>query len=66
MFLYVHRESDSITIQEDQKLDLVEMLESVTYLMCGDDPIEPAMFSKVCVRKSNVINSIRSFQDLVK
>ena len=34
-------------IDDDQKTDLVEMLESVTYLICQDDPVQPSQFCKV-------------------
>ena len=36
-----------MTINDDQKTDLVEMLESVTYLICQDDPVQPSQFCKV-------------------
>ena len=36
-----------MTIRDDQKTDLVEMLESVTYLICQDDPVQPPQFCKV-------------------
>eukprot|EP00090_Calanus_glacialis_P005272 TRINITY_DN14088_c0_g1_i1.p1 TRINITY_DN14088_c0_g1~~TRINITY_DN14088_c0_g1_i1.p1 ORF type:complete len:1071 (+),score=285.92 TRINITY_DN14088_c0_g1_i1:327-3215(+) len=40
-------DSESMTIRDDQKTDLVEMLESVTYLICQDDPVQPPQFCKI-------------------
>jgi len=40
-------DSDSVKVKDSQKTDLVEMLESVTYLVCQDDPVQPAQFCKI-------------------
>ena len=46
-------DSDSVKVKDSQKTDLVEMLESVTYLVCQDDPVQPAQFCKVGVLMIN-------------
>ena len=43
----VFSEGEEESRKDQEKLDLVELLEAVTYLLCQDNPVVPDTFHKV-------------------
>ena len=54
--IYFSDDAQDETRRDQEKLDLVELLEAVTYLVCQDQHVIPDTFYKVSIKLLSIIN----------